>query len=143
MYEFITSQIALTCITVFLVDHLIKYVVDKFIQDRRTSEKFFDSGGFPSGHTALVTTLFFSIGFETDWNPVLCSMAAVFASIVVFDALNLRYNAGLHAQALNIINQTIKVLQKPLTESLGHTYVEVLGGFILGTMVAVVSYLLI
>lgn len=77
------------------------------------------------------------------------ALAALITIIVVYDALNVRYAAGLHARELNIIRRELKANKllseasfkkfsgKDFKELLGHTPAEVLGGIALGILVGV------
>ena len=58
-------------------------------------------------------------------------ISAVIALIVMYDAVNLRNEAGLHAKALNKLKGGAK-----LEESLGHTVLEVSVGAVFGAIVA-------
>ena len=63
------------------------------------------------------------------------AIAFIFAFIVVYDALNLRYQCGLHAKEINEINRE---LHRPaqLNESLGHRMCEVSAGCMIGIIIA-------
>ena len=63
------------------------------------------------------------------------AIAFIFAFIVVYDALNLRYQCGLHAKEINEINRE---LHRPvqLNESLGHRMCEVNAGCMIGIIIA-------
>jgi hypothetical protein len=58
-------------------------------------------------------------------------LALVFAAIVIYDAMNIRYQSGLHAHALNKLKG-----EKQLNESLGHLPSETLVGSMIGVFVA-------
>ncbi len=96
----------------------------------------------PSSHSATVSALAVSVGLREGFDSALFAVAAVFALIVMYDATGIRRAAGLHAQ---LLNQLVEELQKlvergfarePLKELLGHTYLEVLVGALLGLLVA-------
>ena len=105
-----------------------------FLQTKKFNpERLFGAGGMPSSHSALV-----------------CS--ATIAMVVMYDAMGVRRSAGLHAREINRINRIFAVKgikpaeeateQKPekkkkeLKEYLGHTPFEVLGGALLGILIA-------
>jgi acid phosphatase family membrane protein YuiD len=70
------------------------------------------------------------------------AIALVLAVIVMYDAMNLRAEAGKHADLLNellllsVIKEAYKEREK-LKELLGHTPFEVMAGALLGIMMAV------
>lgn len=108
------------------------------------------SGGFPSSHTATVSALALSVGLQEHFSSTLFSVTLVYAVIVAYDAMNVRYYAG---QNIKITNQLIKDLQEltqlkfddpiymtKMKDVLGHKTIEVLGGCILGIIVALLFY---
>ena len=82
----------------------------------------------PSAHSAFVvslaTVMFLKHGFFSD--EFLISF--VFSIIIIYDALNVRYQAGLHAQ---LLNEIIVKGELKLNESIGHTPIEALAGTII------------
>ena len=100
------------------------------------------TGGMPSAHSSLVTSLFVSLGIGLGWSHPLAILASVMASITMFDAATVRRAAGLQARLLNRITREFfkehRFSKKPLKEMLGHTRTEVLGGMITGTIVAII-----
>lgn len=140
MLDFFTNQIVLTCLSTWLAAHFIKFIVAILKGEKNKLKIAFSSGGFPSSHTAIVVCLFMMVGLKTNWSEIETSIVGIFAVIVIYDAVNLRYQAGLHAKALNHLDEVKKFLTSPLKISLGHTYTEMLGGLALGVIVAVASY---
>ncbi|MBD3280837.1 hypothetical protein GF389_04935 [Candidatus Dojkabacteria bacterium] len=136
MLDFLTSQIFLTIVACWGVAKVIKGSI-------RLSRgwKFGDisqPGGFPSEHTAFVVGMFFATAFETSWDPVLTSITAVVAIVVMYDATHVRYQTELHAKILNKIGN----LEEKLKETHGHTYFEVFSGVVIALLVSLVSYYL-
>ena len=113
----------------------------------------FDSGGFPSSHTSMVTALTIAIGVTEGITSSLFAITLIFSLIVCYDAANVRYYAG---QNIKITQQLIKDIQE-LTQTklddpiyltkvkdiLGHKWTEVIGGFFWGCFVAGIWYLLL
>ncbi len=95
------------------------------------------TGGMPSAHSALVMSLFVSLGMGLGWAHPTTVLASVFAAITMFDAATVRRAAGLQARILNRMVQEHKFSFKPLKELLGHTRTEVFGGMLTGTVVAI------
>lgn len=52
-------------------------------------------------------------------------MCLVFSIIIIYDAMNVRYQAGLHAKAINELTPNDG---KELDEILGHTPIEAIAG---------------
>lgn len=89
------------------------------------------TGGMPSGHSALVSSIATAVGIKYGPFDDHFAIVLVFAAIVIYDAMNIRYQSGLHAHALNKIRG-----EKKLNESLGHLPSETLAGSIVGVLVA-------
>jgi hypothetical protein len=75
---------------------------------------------------------------------VLFALAASFALVVMFDAQGVRRASGRQARILNKIMDDIywqgKIQEGRLREFIGHTPIEVIGGFILGVFIALIAY---
>ena len=103
--------------------------------------RFFGSGGMPSSHTAFVVSLSIMVGAQEGFDSALFAVVAAFATIVMYDATGVRRETGRQAEVLNEIIQHLFVDGKPITdeelkELVGHTKVEVAGGFVIGVAVA-------
>lgn len=109
-----------------------------------------DSGGFPSSHSALVSALALSVGYQENFSSTLFAVALALAVIVVYDAANVRYYSG---QNIRVTQQLVHDVQKEfhiefndpiyktkMKEVLGHKWIEVIGGVILGCIVALVFW---
>lgn len=120
----------------------------------RTGEKnlgmIFESGGFPSSHTSMVVALTFALAYKEGFDSNAFFISAVFSLITIYDAANVRYYAG---QNIAITRQLIKdfesLTQKKLSDPLylmkfktvlGHKWIEVFGGFLLGVLVPSLLY---
>jgi acid phosphatase family membrane protein YuiD len=79
----------------------------------------------------FVSSLATAIGIKYGPQSDLFVLALVFAAIVIYDAMNIRYQSGLHAHALNALKG-----EKKLNESLGHLPSETLIGSMIGVFVA-------
>ena len=99
----------------------------KFIQFSR----LFTSGGMPSSHSALVSSLTTLIYLNYGLS-IYFSISFIFSLIVIYDARGIRYESGKQAKVLNSIANT------NLRESLGHNSLEVLVGIILGSLLVVI-----
>ncbi len=101
--------------------------------------RMFYTGGMPSSHTSLVTTLTLSIWGIEGSDSILFSMSLIFALYFVFEATGLRQEVGHQARVLNEmldeLTKTQKVDRGRLRELVGHTWSEVLGGVVVGVMV--------
>lgn len=93
------------------------------------------SGGMPSVHSAVVVSLTTAIYLKYGFYNDLFALAATLTVIIIYDAINVRFEAGLHAKAINRA-----IGEKKFKESLGHLPSEAFAGSLLGIVVAFVLY---
>ena len=86
-----------------------------------TIHKMFGSGGMPSAHSTFVIALATAMGIKYGPGSDFFLMCLVFSIIIIYDAMNVRYQAGLHAKAINELSPNDG---KELNETLGHTPAE-------------------
>jgi len=105
------------------------------------------TGGMPSSHTALVTALAISIGLIEGFGSIFFAITFVFGMVIAHDSMGIRYEAGKHASVLNrIVDDINEILQnkdrseEKLKDLLGHHPIEVIGGFLLGIVVALIGF---
>jgi uncharacterized protein len=99
------------------------------------------AGGMPSSHSALVVGATLASGLYYGFESPFFALGVAFTMIVIYDAANVRRQAGIHAQRINFIfNELLSghmVDERQLREVLGHTPLEVIGGILLGIVVSV------
>lgn len=107
----------------------------------------FSTGGMPSSHTSLVTTLTLTLGLIYGFDSVYFAISLVFSGVIVHDAMGIRFEAGKHASELNRMSKVIQEIvqheenrEENFKELLGHHPIEVFGGFLLGIAVALIGY---
>lgn len=101
--------------------------------------RFVGSGGMPSSHSSLVTSMTTAIGMTEGFSSAIFALAFGLSCIIMYDAAGVRYAVGEQAKLLNqIINdiQEHKFREDKLKELIGHTPKEVIAGGILGVAVA-------
>ncbi len=107
---------------------------------QKKGHAFWESGGMPSSHAAVVTALCGSIYVESGFS-LLFAACVVFSLIILHDALTVRWQAGVQAGLLNQLLSAKKRAKTPLSKSLGHRPSEVLAGIALGLLVVIAFYL--
>ena len=107
----------------------------------------FATGGMPSSHTALVTALATSIGLIEGFETTSFAITFVFGMVIAHDSMGIRFEAGKHASVINkIADDLSELLDQPenpeekLKDLLGHHPIEVIGGFLLGIIVALIGF---
>ena len=101
--------------------------------------QMFASGGMPSSHSAFVCSLALVTGMRAGFNSEVFAVAAVFGIIVLYDAANVRWQSGLHAQRINQILRELfsgqPLSEETLKEVIGHTPRQVYAGALFGLIV--------
>ena len=140
------------CLNVALISWLSAQVLKTiftFIATKKLNlERMVGAGGMPSAHSALVCSLTVAIARTVGVSSPEFALAFMVACVVMYDAMGVRRSAGEQAKVLNKIIFTWEksqdapdededdMFKKDLKESLGHTPLEVLGGALLGILVA-------
>ncbi len=116
---------------IVIITEILKVVISSIKQKKLLLNQFFHSGGMPSAHASLVGSLLFVVYFLRGISSPEFAITGIFALIVVYDAMNVRMEAGKHALVLNTLQK-----KEQLDERLGHTVVEAVCGFLFGIIVA-------
>ncbi|MGB9857656.1 MAG: divergent PAP2 family protein [Dictyoglomaceae bacterium] len=115
------------------------------IQERKIVWKaFFEWGGMPSSHSALVISLSSMLGFKEGFTSSIFILSLFFAGIVIADAIGVRLATEEQAKAINKILQKYPLDEDHdiiLKESIGHTPVEALSGALLGFLISLIYYI--
>jgi len=132
-------------ITAWALAQLIKIPL-YFLQTRKWNwALLFTTGGMPSSHSALMTATTLAIGLYYGLDHPSFALGVVITMIVTYDAAGVRQQAGIHAQRINLIVgellQGHPINERDLREVLGHTPLEVVGGILLGLVVATSQWL--
>lgn len=138
------NQILLVALLAWALAQVLKLPFE-YIKERRWNWRLlFSAGGMPSSHSALMVSTTHAIGLFQGFDSPLFALAFAITMIVVYDAAGVRRQAGLQAQRINMIFEELLAghpfTQEHLREVLGHTPLEVLGGVLLGLLVAQVAY---
>ncbi len=145
---------------------LLKVIITYLTTNKLNLERFVGAGGMPSSHSALVCSIAIAMAKKVGFASPEFALALTLAAVVMYDATGVRRAAGEQAKVLNSLLEKgdlqawIKTVlkdgveedpfdnpalpekdkkadvPKPLKEFLGHTPLEVLGGALLGILVA-------
>ncbi len=141
--QIIKNKIFITTLSAWIIAQTIK-VTTGIIKEKRFDFRWFvGTGGMPSSHAAGASCLATAIGFEYGFDTVYFALAASFAIVVMFDAQGVRRSSGRQAHILNKIMEDIywqgKIHEGRLRELVGHTPIEVIVGFVLGVVIALLA----
>jgi len=152
LLEFIKNPIFLACIFSWLTAQFIKTAISLFYGKIHTLSQLFENliwktGGMPSSHSALVTSLCVTIGFRQGFNSDIFVLSLCFFLVVIRDAFGVRRSSGMQAQKINELGNELKSKEiissyKSLKEVNGHSPMEVICGCILGFFVGLAFSLL-
>ena len=139
--EVIASPVFQACLFSWFSAQFIKTIIGLFSGKIHSLKALAESliwrtGGFPSSHTAFVTTLTTCIGFRAGISSDIFMLSFCFLMVTIRDALGVRRSSGLQARKLNELGCELSkknvVDYKPIKEILGHRPMEVVFGAILG-----------
>lgn len=134
--QFFENKILCVALISWFIAQGIQLIFTLIVEHKLEWWRFWQSGGMPSAHSALVTALAVGIGETQGYNTGLFTIAIVFALIVMYDAANVRLETGKQGALLNKMIEILQYenikLEKPLKEFLGHTRFQVMAGAVLG-----------
>ncbi len=125
---------------------VFKVLLVLLTERRWAFDRLLETGGMPSSHSAAVTALATGMGFSFGWDSAQFAIAAVFGSIVMYDATGIRRAAGMQAELLNELVQELADVfdegfqPQALKTLLGHTYPQVIVGGLLGILTGVAVF---
>ncbi|MFH0826726.1 MAG: divergent PAP2 family protein [Candidatus Omnitrophota bacterium] len=137
------NKILMTTLSAWLIAQTIKVVLGVIRQRKFDFRWFIGTGGMPSSHVTGASCLATSVGLEYGFSSVAFALAVSFALVVMFDAQGVRRATGRQARILNKITEDIywqgRIDEEKLRELVGHTPVEVIAGFLLGVVIAMLA----
>ena len=142
--QIIKNKILISTLSTWIIAQTIKVIIG-VIRNRRFDFRWFvGTGGMPSSHAAGASCLATSVGLNTGFDSIFFALAASFAIVVMFDAQGVRRASGKQAAILNKIMEDIywkgRIHEGRLRELIGHTPVEVIGGFLLGVAIGFITF---
>jgi len=130
----------------WLLAQIIKLPLDYLYSRKWNWALLLTTGGMPSSHSSLLTATTLGIGLYHGFDSPVFAIAVAITMVVVYDAAGVRRQAGIHAQRINVLfNELLHghmLNEKDLREVLGHTPLEVVGGILLGFIVAISQWLI-
>lgn len=149
----VTNDILLVPIFASIVAQVLKLLVNGVVNKKFSAERLWGDGGMPSAHSATVVSLAAMCGFcaPGGFGSAYFAIAAIFASVVMHDALGVRRETGKQAVSIiemaDMINAYFgekdeQIKTDKLKVLVGHTPLQVLCGAIVG-FVVVLLYLFV
>ncbi|MDR0760437.1 MAG: divergent PAP2 family protein [Treponema sp.] len=142
---FFENSIFLSCVSSWFCAQLMKAVII-LLKRRKSSGRdvletiAWRTGGMPSSHASLVSSMATSVAFREGVNSNLFVVTLFFALIIMRDAMGVRRASGIQARTLNLLGrhlaENIKIEYHPMKEVHGHAPLEVVIGALLGIFIA-------
>jgi acid phosphatase family membrane protein YuiD len=132
----------LTPLLTWLVVGPIKFAITS-VRQRRLAFNLIGNGGFPSNHSAVVTSMATLIALREGMQHPAFGVAVTLAFVVMIDANSLRQHVGRHAAAINRLADGKDPAHQHLRERMGHTLVEIGGGIVTGILMGHLVYWLL
>jgi acid phosphatase family membrane protein YuiD len=123
----------ITPFVAWVIAGTVKFILN-CLKEKKIAFHLIGYGGFPSNHSAIVSSSASLIYFDKGLSDPAFCVAITLAFIVFLDANSLRGQIEKQAKAINILNASNKTIPK-LRERIGHTKIEVLGGALLGVII--------
>ena len=128
---------AIAPLLAYLLAGSLKFLVNSVRLGRLATAEI-GLGGFPSTHTAIVSSVLVLVALREGFASPAFGVSAALTLVVVIDAVDLRRKLGRHASAINTLLAGSG--SEPLRERTGHSLAEVLGGFAVGASSALACH---
>jgi acid phosphatase family membrane protein YuiD len=142
--EIIGNPVLITGLIAWFLAQFLKVPIQYILTHRVNWGLWLSSGGMPSSHSALMSSVTFAIGMFYGFEDPVFALAVAVSMVVIYDAAGVRREAGRHAEKLNIlINEFFSgqpISDKQLKEVIGHTPAQVLAGILLGVGIVMLFY---
>lgn len=140
------NKVLIAGLIAWLMAQIIKLPLNYFYTRKWNWALLLTTGGMPSSHSSLMVATVFAIGLYHGFDNPLFALGVAITMIVTYDAGGVRRQAGIHAQRINVLFGELlnghPISERDLREVLGHTPLEVLGGILLGLVVATGQWLI-
>lgn len=146
LLDIFQNKVLVAVLTGWLLAQFLKIPTEYLRSRKWLWAMFFAAGGMPSSHTALMVAGTLAVGLYHGFDNPLFAIAVGATMIIAHDAAGVRRQAGKHAERINLLfDELLKGhlwSEDELKEVIGHTPLEVIGGIILGFLVAIVQWLI-
>ena len=136
------NKILISSATGWVIAQVLKTLIYTIFNKQFLPERLVGGGGMPSSHSATVCALATATGIQYGISGFEFAVTAIFALVVMYDAIGVRQEAGKQTKVLNdMIDIFLHMgkdmdIEKQLKEFIGHTPLQVAAGAILGILTA-------
>ena len=132
-YNYFYETLIMVPAVAFVLSVVIKWLLVKFSSWNWSLERALWIWGMPSVHSSVVVALATAFALKYWVHHDLFAIVMWFTVIIIYDAINVRFEAGLHAEAINKA-----MWEKRFKESLWHLPSEAFAWSLLGIIVAII-----
>ena len=137
LIELINNKLLFWSLISCLTAQILKIVFNFFSAGELRIGIIFETGGMPSSHSALITSLTSGLGMDLGFDDPVFALAVGISLIVMYDASGVRRSAGLNAKEINKLSKSFdEESTLNLKETLGHSKLEVIVGSMLGPLIS-------
>ena len=137
LLELINNKLLFWSLISCLLAQILKIVFNFFSAGEIRYGIIFETGGMPSSHSALITSITSGLGLDLGFDNSIFALAVGVSLIVMYDASGVRRSAGLNAKEINKLSKSLDEKSTlNLKETLGHSKLEVMVGSILGPLIS-------
>ena len=152
LIDLIKNEVLIVPVCALVIAQSLKILIETIVNKKFSFERLTGDGGMPSTHTATVVSLTLMTGFSAGFGSPLFGASAIFAFIVMHDAVGVRRETG--KQAVVILDM-LKVMQDYFSEKnaevkaeklkvlVGHSKLQVFFGMLLGIAVVLIYWFLL
>ena len=128
----------------WLVCGSLKFVVNFFRSGKsiRKARHWIGYGGFPSTHTAVLSSAVFFVGFSLGFDTPVFTFGLGTLVILLMDAHGLRRKVGVQANAINASRRFVGMEAAPLRARMGHSWPQLGGGLAVGAVLGYAATLI-
>jgi acid phosphatase family membrane protein YuiD len=134
-FNFFYENLLLIPAITFVVTVLLKWIFVKLNTWKIDVSRALWSWWMPSVHSSVVVSLATAVAIKHWVHSDLFAIAMTFTVIIIYDAINVRFEAWQHAAAINE-----SIWEKKFKESLWHLPSEAFAWSVLGMIIAVIIY---
>lgn len=140
--QILANRVLIIPLSSWAVAQLLKVLVILITKKQLDLRYLVISGGMPSAHSAIVSSLATALAIIEGVGSVAFAISCVFALIIMYDAAGIRQSVGQQSIVLNRILRELRLrrpvieLGRDLREFIGHTPFQVLIGGLIGFAIA-------
>ena len=143
--ELFSNRVLIAGCSGWFIAQVVKTIIYAILNRTLRWERMVGDGGMPSAHSATYTCMAMTAALVYGVGSFEFAVTAMLATVVMHDAMGVRWETGKQAVILNEVIKWFEELgdsripaETKLKEFVGHTPLQVLCGMLLGIVIALV-----